>query len=137
MNPSREKFPAQEIDTPLIVNEDSALELQPSSEGLYNGERKDQVHELPKNPFPTSAQQIVSTITQPLNNKHLSAQGGAPPLNSDEAISEFIERESVAKAKAIIASTQNDPHEESNKISELKIDYLQKKYGKQLKMSEQ
>jgi len=138
MNSSRETFPVQPTDAyPAASAELLAEPTEASREGIYNGERKDQTHELRQNPLIPSATGQASGVSQPLSGSSTMTLQSSEVALSHDAVSEAIERESVAKAKAIIASTQNDPYEESNKISELKIDYLQQKYGKHLKMSEQ
>lgn len=52
-----------------------------------------------------------------------------PVLASDD---DLIEKEWVDKAKKIIADTQNDPYRREQEVTKLQIDYLRKRYGKEL-----
>lgn len=45
---------------------------------------------------------------------------------------DLIEREWVDKAKKIIVSTKDDPYRREVEIAKLQIDYLRKRYGKEL-----
>lgn len=45
------------------------------------------------------------------------------------AHNDVIEQEWVDRAKKIISSTRNDPHEQEKAISNLQIDYIKKRYG--------
>ncbi len=54
---------------------------------------------------------------------------------SDNSLAEdgdLIEKEWVLKAKTIVENTQNNPFLQSQKLAELRTDYLQKRYGKSL-----
>lgn len=50
--------------------------------------------------------------------------------------SDLIEKEWVHKAKYIVESTKNDPHLLNQELNKMKADYIQKRYNKQLKVSE-
>ena len=50
--------------------------------------------------------------------------------------SDTIEHEWVLKTKQIIMATRNDPYEQNRQIAALKADYMQKRYGKTIKLSE-
>lgn len=52
-----------------------------------------------------------------------------PTIASDD---DLIEKEWVDKAKKIISETQNDPYRREQEVSKLQIDYLRKRYGKEL-----
>ena len=52
-----------------------------------------------------------------------------PVLASDD---DLIEKEWVDKAKKIITETQNDPYRREQEVTKLQIDYLRKRYGKEL-----
>ena len=53
----------------------------------------------------------------------------APAEAADE---DLIEKEWVDKAKQIIAETKEDPHEREKEVGKLQVDYLKKRYGKDL-----
>lgn len=57
----------------------------------------------------------------------------SPLVAADE---ELIEKEWVDKAKEIIDQTKDDPHARTEKVNALQRDYLQKRYGKTVGVSE-
>ena len=76
-------------------------------------------------PMPTASSVVVSdddNVASPPTN-------GAPMLAADE---DLIEKEWVDKAKAIIAQTKDDPYRREKEVGRLQVDYLQKRYGKEL-----
>lgn len=56
--------------------------------------------------------------------------GKALPLAA--ADDDLIEKEWVDKAKAVIAETKDDPYRREEEVSKLQVDYLRKRYGKEL-----
>jgi hypothetical protein len=48
---------------------------------------------------------------------------------------DLIEKEWVNKAKAIVERTRDDPHKQSEELTVVKADYLQKRYNKTLKLN--
>ncbi len=63
----------------------------------------------------------------------------AAPISSDDSANptiaaddDLIEKEWVDKAKKIISNTQNDPYLREQEVTKLQIDYLRKRYGKEL-----
>lgn len=55
-----------------------------------------------------------------------------PTLAADD---DLIEKEWVDKAKKIIADTRDDPYRREQEVSKLQADYLRKRYGKELGVS--
>lgn len=53
----------------------------------------------------------------------------SPTIAKDD---DLIEKEWVKKAEEIIHTTPNDPHEREKQVSQLQVDYLRKRYGKEL-----
>lgn len=47
-----------------------------------------------------------------------------------------IEPEWVDKAKAVISQTRQDPYMQKHEMSKIKADYIQKRFGKQIKTDE-
>jgi hypothetical protein len=47
--------------------------------------------------------------------------------------SDLIEKEWVDRAKAIIAQTRDDPHEQNRAMGTIKAEYIKKRYGKTIK----
>ena len=62
-----------------------------------------------------------------------TASGQASGLIADDA--DLIEKEWVLKAKAIVAHTRSDPHQQNIEMTNIKADYLKKRYNKDLKTS--
>ena len=97
-------------------------------EGLGDGPKGDPVAQpvftpppLPViDPVQVSAPQQAATVVQ-----------DAPASAGDD---DLIEREWVEKAKRVVAETRNDPHAQEDAISRLQADYLQKRYGRTVKL---
>jgi len=52
-----------------------------------------------------------------------------PAAASDD---DLIEKEWVDKAKKIVSETRDDPHQREQEVSKLQVDYLKKRYGREL-----
>ncbi len=72
-------------------------------------------------PAPTIASPPV--VAPPVNDSV------GPTLAGDD---DLIEKEWVDKAKMIITETQNDPYRREQEVNKLQVDYLRKRYGKEL-----
>ena len=57
----------------------------------------------------------------------------APLLASDD---DLIEKEWVDKAKKILAETRDDPYKREYEISRLQIEYIRKRYGREIGQAE-
>lgn len=57
------------------------------------------------------------------------ASDSNPAAAADE---DLIEKEWVDKAKQIISKTKDDPHAREREVNRLQVDYLKKRYGKEL-----
>ncbi len=57
----------------------------------------------------------------------------APLVANDD---DLIEKEWVDKAKKIITETRDDPHRREREVGKLQVDYLKKRYGKDLGASD-
>jgi len=62
------------------------------------------------------------------------ANDDIPVIAADE---DLIEREWVDKAKRIVIATRDDPYAQEREVSKLQANYLQKRYGKEIKLSNQ
>lgn len=49
---------------------------------------------------------------------------------------DLIEREWVDKAKQIVDGTKEDPYQQNRQLAAFKADYMKKRYGKTIKLSE-
>lgn len=61
-----------------------------------------------------------------------SDDSASPTIAADD---DLIEKEWVDKAKKIIAETRDDPYRREQEVSKLQADYLRKRYGKDLGVS--
>lgn len=61
----------------------------------------------------------------------ISTDSDMPLVAADEDV---MEKAWVEKAKKIIASTKHDPYAQENAVSKLQADYLNKRYGKVIKI---
>ena len=89
-------------------------------------------------PAPPAVQPVVQTsspapqVVQPAvqsNDLHDTAN----PQYADNA--DVIEREWVMRAKQIVLDTKNSPYQREVEVGKLQADYLQKRYGKQIKLA--
>jgi hypothetical protein len=68
-----------------------------------------------------------------------TAQPGVPAAANGPQVADdvdVIEKEWVDKAEAIVEQTKQDPHAEEEAVEDLQIDYLKKRYGKDIKKSQ-
>lgn len=54
------------------------------------------------------------------------------PVPDEAADSDLIEKEWVERAKQIVEHTRDDPHEQQRAISQMRADYLKKRYNKDI-----
>ena len=58
---------------------------------------------------------------------------GSPAIADDIDV---IEKEWVDKAKNIVEKNKQDPHKQNKEVSVLKADYMKKRYGKEIKLTD-
>jgi hypothetical protein len=76
---------------------------------------------------------ITTLLPTPVLNIPIVADGTTISNNPIAANDDgLIEKEWVNKAKAIISNTRNDPYMREEKVNELQVDYLKKRYGEGL-----
>jgi hypothetical protein len=92
-----------------------------------------------------STQQTSGVKPQNLTNQpvkqHTNVAVTTTPITDDDvpAIADdvdVIEKEWVDKARKIVNSTKDNPHQQEKEVSKLQADYLMKRYGKQIKLTE-
>lgn len=82
-----------------------------------------------------TAPQVVlpqPVVAQPLTNPYsqtVPSDDNATLIANDDDI---IEKEWVDKAKKIIAETKDDPYRREVEISKLQIEYIRKRYGREI-----
>ena len=97
--------------------------------------------ELPQTggaPDPAASQAAPSLGANPLAAPDpvpsaVPATTSTPVIADDD---DLIEKEWVQKAKAIVASTKNDPYRQNKEISSYKADYIKKRFNKDVKATE-
>lgn len=82
-------------------------------------------------PLPQSLQPVQPTAP-PADGAAPAAQAPALPANDND----LIEKEWVNKAKQIVERTRNDPYKQSEDLTLFKADYIKKRYGKTIKVSQ-
>lgn len=126
----REKLPAPQVEQsnsprPEIVTpagqERKGTEQQTQSGGGGDPAWKSPV--VPPTSVSSPAHDPPTGATSVVNDTPLTA-------NDDD----LIEQEWVQKAKRIVSSTKNDPYKQEHEVSKLQADYLQKRYGKEIKL---
>lgn len=70
----------------------------------------------------------VAIPTTPITDD-TAVSSSSPAIANDDDV---IEKEWVENAKNIVASTKDDPHARSAKVSQLQKEYLKKRYGKEI-----
>jgi len=73
---------------------------------------------------------VVSTVT---SDDTTITQANGPLVANDD---DLIEKEWVDRAKKIVSETQNDPRQRDDRISSLKVDYVKKRFGRELGAAE-
>jgi hypothetical protein len=74
-----------------------------------------------------------STPPAPNGGAKQAADVSAPAMADD---GDLIEKEWVHKVKQVVHATAHDPYEQNRQFTKLKADYMQKRYGKSIKLDE-
>jgi hypothetical protein len=80
-------------------------------------------------PLPTS----LPSQVMPASNT-AAAASVTPPAVADDV--DLIEKEWVHRAKALVAKTKDNPHEQNKEMNKFKADYIKKRYNKEIKVTE-
>lgn len=117
-------------ETPQINPEsvDVPDQLQPSKEQLRPG--SDTNSQIPAQPLPVDAGGTPVATPDPQTPNTPALQPDSNPAIADDV--DVIEKEWVDKAKEVIREHQDDPWTEEEAVEDLQIDYLKKRYGKDL-----
>lgn len=76
----------------------------------------------------------VPQAAAPAATPSASAVNASGPALADDG--DLIEKEWVAQVKQIVAATAHDPFQQSSQLTKLKADYMQKRYGKVIKLDD-
>lgn len=124
---------------PPIVNP----ELPTNRGAEFQGAReKFEVHEQKSTGDDSSAPTYIAptTVVAPSVIPNPFTQATPAPLSDTPAVAaddDVIEKEWVEKAKKVIAETKHDPFLQERAVSLLQADYIQKRYGKIVKLPEE
>lgn len=117
-----------------------AMPLPPSPETGFERGEKPLEQQAEATPAAVNAAPMLPTpIAIPAPNAPVADDGvrqddsASPLAASDE---DLIEKEWVDKAKKIIAETKDDPHRREQEVGKLQLDYLKKRYGRELGATE-
>lgn len=72
---------------------------------------------------------VLPTPVIVVDDSSMVSTSGAPLVASDD---DLIEKEWVQRAKKIVSDTKGDPCNREGQATELKVDYLQKRFGRKL-----
>lgn len=123
----RPELPTPELNKPATVES-----------GVNNPEQS------PKNPGELSrapqanisqAQSVIATLAIPVQQTNDSGQATATPTQTNQFVeeeSQELDKEIVARAKKIVDETKTDPVKQTSEISKLKVDYIKRRFGKNL-----
>lgn len=85
-----------------------------------------------------AADDVAITIPGvPAVSQDAAATGVSSTTPVVAADDDVIEKEWVNKAKKVINETKGDPYAKEREVSKLQADYMQKRYGKQVKMPDE
>ena len=90
----------------------------------------------------------AAPVAQAVSDNSVPLGAGYPPSGTTDATphpslpviaddNDLIEKEWVIKAKQIVDRTKDDPHQQNREINKFKAGYMKKRYGKDLKISEE
>lgn len=95
----------------------------------------------PSAPDPVNAQAAAQpqTMSPPMLSPYDDTSQGTTGNSSGPQIAEdtdLIEKEWVERAKRIVEHTRHDPHLQTQEMSNMKADYIKKRYNKDIKLSD-
>jgi len=127
--PVESEFEIPKAERGLEARQEQAIEAKPASEAAS---------ELPAQGRPTPAvdpQSLALPAAAVLaDDQTIRTPAAKPAVASQPARAD--QKQWVAKAKAVIAKTQDDPHAQASAISRVKAGYIQANFNKTVKLSE-
>lgn len=142
---SPDNQPAFELPRP-VVNE--AVTPVPKPEAVpHQAEQASRAAELPGSSLPSvppvppvssapvDPATLAGTTPDPIPAVRASTPTAVTPDMADDI--DLIEKEWVDKAKAIVEHTREDPHQQNKQLNEFKADYMKKRYGKELRLTDE
>ena len=139
MNPNIDKLPLQDMSAAADPNKSSAGALvnpvvaaerpMPNELSAAGSPSRPQASGAPPDPTMLASPNQTSANPQP----QAPARDAVSQADNDD---EAIEKECVAKARAIVERTSSDPFTQAKEISKVKAELMKRRYGKELKASE-
>lgn len=72
---------------------------------------------------------LPAPVLTPTQSPSAAVSDDSPIVANDD---DLIEKEWVDKAKKILAETRDDPYKREQEISKLQIEYIRRRYGRQI-----
>lgn len=128
---SSEHLPSPIEFTPQVQNtQEVQPDLQHERREKSIEQSGEQVHQV------TQAQPIAPVVQLPTPVQTVTDSSGQAVTTDDTpqvaADDDLIEKEWVDKAKKVVAETKDDPYERERAVGKLQVEYLRKRYGKEL-----
>jgi hypothetical protein len=82
-----------------------------------------------------NAATYTASIQPPASDNVSPTDATNSPIIADDV--DVIEKEWVQKAKEIVTQTKDDPHKQSVELTKFKHDYMNKRYGKDIKLPDE
>jgi len=83
---------------------------------------------------------VATVIPTPISSGQVAKDDNSITIGDSNPIvandDDLIEREWVDRAKKIVAETQDDPYQRDEEVNKLQVDYLKKRFGRELGGSE-
>jgi hypothetical protein len=129
------KLPAPERAPERVSPSVKSLETTFAAQNLERRENVTPERGLEPQPV-TAPQSVLPPLPPAANDAPVapSAPADDTPLIAND--DDLIEKEWVDKAKQILATTKDDPYRREREVSKLQIEYLRKRYGKELAQSD-
>lgn len=137
MNPNREgpqfnfEMPPPAPESGEAVEQDRGKEAPAARPETVGNQPAQPVLPTVPDDIPVADQPVIAV--PPQDDQALAA---ATDNQHQAADTDRIESVWVEKAKSIIAKTHDDPHLQKQEMSRIKADYIQKRFGKQIKTDE-
>jgi hypothetical protein len=121
----------EQLPVPVGYSAEHVVETSGSNFGIdKNAERFEKKAEsgLLANDIVATAPLMTSVMSVPTVDEPTTISF-APAVAHDD---DLIEKEWVDRAKKIVSDTHDDPHGREESVSKLQVDYLKKRYGREL-----
>jgi len=131
MEPRQEGIPGGVERAPVPSGERTSvpqIERLPKSAEIYQDKKQEvdaaqaEVAQIAMPALPAP----VLTTSQPISS---AVSDDSPIVANDD---DLIEKEWVDKAKKILSETREDPYKREQEISKLQIEYIRRRYGRQI-----